>query len=390
MTTKTNRASQPPRRAASAAAPLQVVLLLAGAVLLAHLLVLSQSPGPLGLSQPAREVVSMRLVVPAAPVPDGAPTVATERTTPRPARAAAATAEAPTPSSGAEPVPTEPVLAQHMAPQAIPQAAASAAVPAASAPAPTPAPTPAAIPTAVPTAPPAATAAASASAPPAPEALPPTSAWVPAYRVPASARLTYLVQANKFPFSVNAELVWHAEAQRYEARLTISAFGQARTQTSRGLITAQGLAPERFSDKYRSEVAAHFNRDTGKATFSANTPDVLLSPGAQDRLSLLLQLGAMAAGTPAQFTEGTTFAVQTVGPRDADTWLLTVQGEEPLVLPGGPQTGLKLMRKPRKEFDQRVELWLGTGMAYLPVRLKITEANGDYLDLKWLATDKAP
>lgn len=383
MAIKTNPASDATRLASGATAPLKVVLLLACAVLLVHLALLSQNTAPLGLLQPpAREVFSTRLIVPAAP------TMPTARATPpAPARAqaaprATAVTEAPatqkqeaapatdTPtatltSTVAEAAPNEPALAQTLAqnkPQEAPQEAASA--PAVAAPAPAPA--------------------------AAPDPLPQANAWVPAYNVPASVRLKYLVQANKFPFSVNAELVWQTDAQTYDARLTISAFGQARTQTSRGQITAQGLAPLRFSDKYRREVAAHFNRETGKATFSANTPDVLLTPGAQDRLSILLQLGAMAAGSPAQFTEGTTLAVQTIGPRDADTWLLTVQGEEPLVLPGGAQTGLKLLRKPRKEFDQRVEVWLGKDMAYLPIRLKITETNGDYLDLKWLSTEEIP
>ena len=380
MAIKTNPASDATRLASGATAPLKVVLLLACAVLLAHLALLSQNTAPLGLLQPpAREVFSTRLIVPAAP---NMPTMPTTRATPpAPARAApraptvteapatlkqetAPATDTPTAtltSTVAETAPNEPALAQTLAqnkPQEAPQEAASAPAPAVTAPAPDP--------------------------------LPQANAWVPAYNVPASVRLKYLVQANKFPFSVNAELAWQTGAQTYDARLTISAFGQARTQTSRGQITAQGLAPLRFSDKYRSEVAAHFNRETGKATFSANTPDVLLSPGAQDRLSILLQLGAMAAGSPVQFTEGTTLAVQTVGPRDADTWLLTVQGEEPLVLPGGAQTGLKLLRKPRKEFDQRVEVWLGKDMAYLPIRLKITETNGDYLDLKWLSTEKIP
>jgi hypothetical protein len=386
MAIKTNPASDATRLASGATAPLKVVLLLACAVLLAHLALLSQNTAPLGLRQPpAREVFSTRLIVPAAPT---MPTArATPQTPPAPALAApratavieapatqkqetASATDTPTPtatptSTVAETAPNEPTLAPTLAqnkPQEAPQEAASA-------PAPAPAP---------------------AVTAPAPDPLPQANAWVPTYNVPASVRLKYLVQANKFPFSVNAELAWQTDAQTYDARLTISAFGQARTQTSRGQITAQGLAPLRFSDKYRSEVAAHFNRETGKVTFSANTPDVLLSPGAQDRLSILLQLGAMAAGSPAQFTEGTTLAVQTVGPRDADTWLLTVQGEEPLVLPGGAQTGLKLLRKPRKEFDQRVEVWLGKDMAYLPIRLKITETNGDYLDLKWLSSEKIP
>jgi len=375
MAIKTNPASDATRSASGATAPLKVVLLLACAVLLVHLALLSQNTAPLGLLQPpSREVFSTRLIVPTPPTARATPPPAPTRAAPRapavtqaPATLKQETASATdtptaTPTSTvADTAPMEPALVQNK-PQEAPQQAASA-----------PAPVPAV-----------------AVAAPAPDLSPQANSWVPAYNVPASVRLKYLVQANKFPFNVNAELVWQTEAQSYDARLTISAFGLARTQTSRGQITAQGLAPLRFSDKYRSEVAAHFNRDTGKATFSANTPDVLLTPGAQDRLSILLQLGAMAAGSPAQFTEGTTLAVQTVGPRDADTWLLTVQGEEPLVLPGGAQTGLKLLRKPRKEFDQRVEVWLGTGMAYLPIRLKITETNGDYLDLKWLSSEKIP
>lgn len=379
MAIKTNPASDATRSASGATAPLKVVLLLACAVLLVHLALLSQNTTPLGLLQPpAREVFSTRLIVPTSPTVRATPPPAPARAAPRapavtqaPATVKQETASAAdSPKSTATPTatptstvadtaPMEPALAQNK-PQEAPQEAASAPAPAV------------------------------AVAAPAPDPSPQENSWVPAYNIPASVRLKYLVQANKFPFNVNAELVWQTEAQSYDARLTISAFGLARTQTSRGQITAQGLAPLRFSDKYRSEVAAHFNRDTGKATFSANTPDVLLTPGAQDRLSILLQLGAMAAGSPAQFTEGTALAMQTVGPRDADTWLLTVQGEEALVLPGGAQTGLKLLRKPRKEFDQRVEVWLGTGMAYLPIRLKITETNGDYLDLKWLSSEKIP
>jgi len=142
----------------------------------------------------------------------------------------------------------------------------------------------------------------------------------------------------------------------------------------------------RFSDKYRSEVAAHFDREKGRVTFSANTPDVPLLAGAQDRLSILVQLAAMIAGDPEHYPEATTITVQTIGPRDADTWLFTVGKEETLILPGGQQATLKLIRNPRQEFDQTVELWLAPALGYLPARLRITEPNGDFVDQKWLAT----
>ncbi len=205
--------------------------------------------------------------------------------------------------------------------------------------------------------------------------------------LPSSVRFKYQVETNRFPFSANAELLWKQNGEEYDARLEISAFGQARVQTSRGQITPEGLAPLRFSDKFRSEVAAHFNRAQGKVTFSANTPDVPLLAGAQDRLSILIQLAAMIASDPEQFPPATTLAMQAIGPRDADTWLFTVGEKETLTLPGGQQATLKLVRNPRQEFDQKVELWLAPALGYLPVRIRITEPNGDFVDQKWLSTE---
>lgn len=204
---------------------------------------------------------------------------------------------------------------------------------------------------------------------------------------PASVRLKYQVDANKFPYRLSAEMLWQQGAGRYSARLDFNAFGQSRVQTSRGQIGAQGLEPIRFSDKYRTEVAAHFVREKGKVTFSANTPDVPLLAGAQDRLSILIQLASMFASAPTLYPPATTITIQTIGPRDADTWLFTVGETETLSLPGGPQTTLKLVRNPREEFDQKVELWLAPALDYLPARVRITEPNGDYMDQKWLSTE---
>jgi hypothetical protein len=35
-----------------------------------------------------------------------------------------------------------------------------------------------------------------------------------------------------------------------------------------------------------------------------------------------------------------------------------------------------------------VELWLGTAMDYVPVRVRLTQANGDYVDQQWASTDR--
>lgn len=207
--------------------------------------------------------------------------------------------------------------------------------------------------------------------------------------LPASVKLKYRVESNKFPYMMNSELLWQRQELTYQARLTFSAFGLSRVQTSRGLIDQHGLAPERFSDKSRSEVAAHFNRERGVVTFSANTPELPLLPGAQDRLSVLLQLGALVASAPQGFPPGTTLSVQTIGPRSGEPWLFTFGEMETLDLPGGPQLSLKLVRQPREPYGQQVTVWLAPALGYLPVRTRITESNGDYADQKWESSEAA-
>jgi Protein of unknown function (DUF3108) len=140
------------------------------------------------------------------------------------------------------------------------------------------------------------------------------------------------------------------------------------------------LLPERFGDKRvnRSEKAAHFNRipetgsSLGRITFSGNQRAVAIQRGAQDRLSVLVQLAGLVAANPAQFAVAGNVAVQVVSAEGADVWKFVLQGEELL----------HLVRNPRQEYDPRLELWLAPELGYLPVRIKQTEANGDTFDLQ--------
>ncbi|MBV7542327.1 DUF3108 domain-containing protein [Acidovorax sp. sic0104] len=214
----------------------------------------------------------------------------------------------------------------------------------------------------------------------------------PPVRIPAPTRLAFDVsgQAKKFAYNARAELLWQHDGSRYEARQEVSAFlVGTRTQRSVGAITAQGLLPEKFSDKSRSEQAAHFDHAKGRVTFSANTPEAAVGPGAQDRLSLFVQLGAMLAADPARFVPGTQITLTTVSARNADRWTFTVEGQETLDLPAGPTPALKLLRLPRKDYDQKAELWVAPSLNYLPVRIKLTQANGDFADLL-LRSSSAP
>jgi len=210
---------------------------------------------------------------------------------------------------------------------------------------------------------------------------------LPPVRLPASAQLAFEVQgqAKRLQYHASAELDWRQDGAHYEARQQIKAFlVGTRSQSSRGSITAHGLQPERFGDRFRSERAAHFDFGAGQVTFSSNAPPAPLAPGAQDRLSVFLQLGAMLAAAPERYPTGTQITLTTVGVKSADRWAFTVQGPEVLQLPIGETPALKLQRVPREghDYDQKAELWLGTQLDYLPVRIRITQANGDFADLQ--------
>lgn len=219
----------------------------------------------------------------------------------------------------------------------------------------------------------------------------PAAKAVRKFAFPPTTRLKYDVKGEikGFPYHVNGDLQWSQDGKTYNARMEISHFLLGtRLQTSTGNLGAHGLEPIRFGDKVRSEVAAHFDYDKNKVTFSANTPDVPMLPGAQDQLSVMLQIASMLAAEPKLFTQGGTLSFQAIGPRSAESWVFNVGVSEKLSLPGGELNALRLWRDPLGEHDPRVEVWFAPELGYLPARIRLTQPNGDVADQMWKSTQK--
>ena len=353
------------------AAPWRTLLALGVGALLVHLALLEAAPVPMATDGPRFSRPLVTRVIEAAPVASpavAAPPVQTVRVAPpKPARQPAR------PRTGRSVTPAEALPAAPPAPTPQAQAADDAALP----------------PTAAASAPvtvatnPASTASSTAAVTP-PPAESQAAQQPSSYAVPGSVRLRYSVsgmQGTQPLSGVAAELLWLHDGERYEARLAFTLlFRTLRSQTSTGRITPDGIAPDRFSDRRRAEVAAHFERDKGKISFSNNMPDAPLLPGAQDRLSVFFQLAAMLAGAPGGLAPGTPIAVQTAGPRDAESWTFVIGTVEPLVLPVGSLEAVRLVREPRGPYDQKIEAWFAPSLGWAPVRLRITEANGDTAD----------
>ena len=351
----------------------RVLLTLVIGVLLLHgvLLLGAVSPLSLQLQAPAPAApVQVRVVMPPAPA---APARPVARPVPR-VSAASKVAEAHVPEPAPQPE------------QAVPEPAAAASEP--SSPQTNAPPTVTTAP--VPAAPPVASSPADLTNEQAA-----TTAWplIPLGALPPSRLMNYqLTGMDKgFTYHASGELRWQHNDSAYELTLSVKAFLLgSRHWRSVGQIEASGLVPRRFSDSWRNERAAHFDREQQRIVFSSNSKPVPWQPGVQDQVSLYVQLAAAMAGEPERFVPGSRLQVQTVTVRDALPWSLVLESEELLTLQGQPQKTMKWVGQPRHQFDTRVEFWLAQSQAWLPVRIRITQASGSYIDLALRSAEPLP
>lgn len=200
---------------------------------------------------------------------------------------------------------------------------------------------------------------------------------------PESAQLAYSVEGQSKGLTYNAtgSLDWRNEGSAYSARMEIRVFLLgSRVQTSQGQLVATGLQPERFGDKSRSERAAHFDRSQNRIRFSNNAPDAELLPGAQDRLSVFLQLAGLLNARPEAYAAGQSINIPVAGTSGSEIWRFQVQGLVSLDLPAGSLIARHLVREPREPRDTRVDIWLAPSLGHLPVRIRLTQDNGDVVD----------
>jgi hypothetical protein len=169
------------------------------------------------------------------------------------------------------------------------------------------------------------------------------------------------------------ELRWAHDGQRYELSLRSLVGGaEALGWLSRGGFDAHGLAPERYVARRRGRdwQAVSFLRESGRITFSASTVELPLLPGAQDRVSWMLQVAAIVRANPALAAPGSEVSMWVLGARgEAEVWTFLAQAPATLELPIGRVEGaLHFVREPRRPYDTQVQIWLDPAREHLPVR----------------------
>jgi len=214
----------------------------------------------------------------------------------------------------------------------------------------------------------------------------PTEVKVPVYRTEMPPAATLHFDLRKGSLSGSGELTWKPAAGRYEGRLEGSVAGMnLLTQISVGVFDANGLAPLRYTDtrSRRAANAANFQRDKGKITYSGPQVEYPLVPGAQDRVSWMIQIAAILNADPKlAIPDGKISMLVSGASGDADLWVFRYVGAEALRSDIGPLQTVKFTREPRKAYDRSVEVWLAPMRHHLPVRARFTaNAGGDVFEL---------
>lgn len=215
-------------------------------------------------------------------------------------------------------------------------------------------------------------------------------AW-PTYmtQAPAAFSRRYRVQRGT-SFAGYGVFDWQPDDDGYTARFSAELGPQSFAWESRGAFDAAGLAPQRYVDRRarRGAQAANFLRDAARIAYSGPSVEHPLPPGAQDRLSWLVQLAAIVQARGAALpAAGETLTLYVSGARgDADRWDFVVDGVEPVATPAGVRDALRLTREPRRRWDVRVEVWLDAAVQHLPVRV-LTTPTGAAPPMEWLLDD---
>lgn len=292
------------------------------------------------------ELVAQRAGAPATPrtAPAVAPPLALRLARPAPRAAAEAPPARRMPSAAPGRGPAPAAAMRAVPPRAAPAPAASTAASAAAAPA-------------------VAVAAAAAAAAP-------IVAGPAAYRVdlPPSARLVYRRQ-DLAAAGAPAYLDWQLGDSGY----TLDLDGILGLLSSRGRAGDRGLVPAQ----------------AGEIVLGAGGVRVPTMPDVQDPASVLVQLAAIGRGAPGQLQDQVGIAVVDAGTGVVNIVQYRVLGEEDVETGIGTLAALHLAQLAAAGQPQ-LELWLAPSQEWMPVRLRLTAADGSVATQVLTSVERAP
>ncbi len=202
--------------------------------------------------------------------------------------------------------------------------------------------------------------------------------------LPRSAQVGYRASGRHgdLEFSAPATLSWRHDGSRYETSLSFHhAKLGTRQHTAAGLLAPQGLAP--FHAAVRTDIERKIRFDYGqqRTLFEPSSTEAPLPAGVRDELSALVQIGALLAAASHRDPVGTAISLPLAKGDAVVQAVFTIEGQEEVTALGGRLLkAWRVVHVARGDGQPTVEAWLSPALEYLPVRLRVTQPNGDFID----------
>ncbi|MDB5775117.1 MAG: hypothetical protein JWP38_1250 [Herbaspirillum sp.] len=213
---------------------------------------------------------------------------------------------------------------------------------------------------------------------------------------PPSADLHYTIDAQQSGLQLkgNGLVQWKADPQQYSVHNETSAqlFGKILDTRSDGKIDHYGLSPAQFVEKRLRKDASTttFNAGSKTISFSQSQQTYPIVGGEQDRSSVVWQLLSIARAAPKKFVPGSEWKFFVAGERDADAWIFKVVNREKITTPKGEFNAIHVIRAaPPDSKDQKLDIWLAPTLEWYPVKLRFTDADGQYIEQTLESVSKA-
>jgi hypothetical protein len=219
-----------------------------------------------------------------------------------------------------------------------------------------------------------------------PAALAATAAVKTKINPPPAADLHFAVKARQGGLAINGDTVmqWRSSGKSYSVTTATRAMlvGKILDERSEGAIDEFGLAPAAFTEKRfrRDGTTTTFDRRGGVIKFSDGSKTYPIKGGEQDRASVMWQLISMARAAPAKFKPGASWTFFVAAQRDADPWTFKVDKPEKLKTALGDLQVVHVIKAAPDKSGQQLDIWLAPSRNWYPVRLRLAEPDGEYVE----------
>ncbi|MEO8922098.1 MAG: DUF3108 domain-containing protein [Caldimonas sp.] len=209
---------------------------------------------------------------------------------------------------------------------------------------------------------------------------------------PSATKVSYVLNGNyRGPINGRAEVEWIRVDDRYQVNVDLFAGPEfapifSRRMTSEGRVAASGLVPDRYDEETqflmrdRRRVSVVFAPDSVELADGQKRERLA---GVQDTASQFIQFTWLFGSKPDLLRVGASFEFPLALPRSMKRWTYDVVDAETLYTPFGelPVFHLKPRIVERKPGELTVEMWFSPELRYLPVRIRIDQDAGTYIDL---------